>query len=127
MDFMKLICQSQPKNILGLTYQQQHVLVSWGLLHGSEIIEKTVRTKAYNIIIRLWLQKTPRELITDQTNNSKQRMHMISVVGLLRPKSMAVAVKLAVASVSAKLLFEHFDQLRKCMYTLLQIPDWIHF
>ena len=99
----------------------------WGLLHGSEIIEKTVRTKAYNIIIRLWLQKTPRELITDQTNNSKQRMHMISVVGLLRPKSMAVAVKLAVASVSAKLLFEHFDQLRKCMYTLLQIPDWIHF
>ena len=124
---MKLICQSQPKNILGLTYQQQHVLVFWGLLHGSEYTEKTVRTKAYNIIICLWLQKTPRELITDQTNNFKQRMHIISVVGLLRPESIAVAVKLAVASVSAKLLFEHFDQLRKCMYTLLQIPDWIHF
>ena len=54
-------------------------------------------------------------------------MHIISVVGLLRPKSMAVAVKLAVASVSANLVFEHFDQLRKCMHTLLQIPDWAHF
>mgnify|MGYP001793635079 CR=1 FL=1 len=71
MNFMKLICESQPKNMLRLTYQQQHVLVFWGLLHGSEIREKTVANEGIWYYYMLILAKSKNTKRADYWSNQQ--------------------------------------------------------